>query len=155
MQNRITLVAALALGLAGGLIGARFAAAPAAHAQPTNGNANASANPERLNILWTSGDPEVAHRVCLMYSHAAKRNGWFPEVRLIVWGPSARLLAAEKDIQDKITQMRADGVVVEACIACADSYGVTEQLRALDIEVKLMGDPLTDILENDEHLLSF
>jgi hypothetical protein len=151
MTTRLTLVAALALGLAGGLLGARFSVAPAAHAQP----ANADANPERLNILWTSGDPEVAHRVGLMYTHAAKEYGWFPEVRLIVWGPSQRLLVADKDVQAKIAAMRESGVVVEACIACATSYGVVEDLQALGLEVKPMGGPLSDILKNDEHLVTF
>jgi hypothetical protein len=36
-----------------------------------------------------------------MYTHAAATNKWFGEVRLIVWGPSARLLAADKDLQAK------------------------------------------------------
>jgi hypothetical protein len=150
MNTRFTLVAALALGLAGGLLGARFGAAPVAHAQPAN-----AGNPERLNILWTSGDPDVAHRVGLMYTHAAKANGWFPEVRLIVWGPSQRLLVADKDIQAKVAAMRESGVVVEACIACANSYGVADDLRELGLEVKPMGGPLSDILKNDEHLITF
>jgi len=64
----------------------------------------------KLAIVWTSGDPEVAHRMVLMYAHAAKTNGWFDEVRLIVWGPSSRLLAADKDVQAKIKAMQKDGV---------------------------------------------
>ena len=77
------------------------------------------------------------------------------EVRLIVWGPSARLLAGDKDLQAKIKAMIKDGVVVQACIACADSYGVTETLRGLGIEVKAMGKPLTDILQSDYKTLTF
>ena len=41
-------------------------------------------NTNKLVVLWTSGDPDVAHRVCLMYAHAAKKNGWFDEVTLII-----------------------------------------------------------------------
>lgn len=26
----------------------------------------------RLAVIWSSGDPEVAHRACLMYAHNAK-----------------------------------------------------------------------------------
>ena len=43
----------------------------------------------QLAIVWTSGDPDVAHRMVLMYLHASARNKWFAENRLIVWGPSA------------------------------------------------------------------
>jgi hypothetical protein len=34
----------------------------------------------------------VAKNVCFMYTHNAKRRGWFDEVHLIVWGPSDKLL---------------------------------------------------------------
>ena len=109
----------------------------------------------RLAVLWTSGDPEVAHRVCFMYTDNAKKQKWFDEVTLIVWGPSARLLAGDKDLQAKVKGMLADGVKVQACVACADSYGVTEQLRKMGIEVKGMGKPLTDLIQQGWHVLTF
>lgn len=111
--------------------------------------------PSPLAVVWTSGDPEVAHRVCLMYTHAARKANWFDEVRLVVWGPSANLLAGDKDLQVKIKAMMADGVVVQACIVCADSYGVTESLRGLGIEVKGMGQPLTQMLKDGYKVLTF
>lgn len=111
--------------------------------------------PSRLAVLWSSGDPDVAHRVCHMYTHAAARNDWFDEVRLIVWGPSARLLAGDKDLRAKVKAMMDDGVNVQACVACADSYGVKETLRELGIEVKAMGKPLTAMLQSDYEVLTF
>jgi hypothetical protein len=109
----------------------------------------------RLAVIWSSGDPEVAHRVCFMYTDNAKKQKWFDEVTLIVWGPSARLLAGDKDLQAKIKVMLDDGVKVQACVACADSYGVTEQLRKMGIEVKGMGKPLTDLIQQGWHILTF
>ncbi len=109
----------------------------------------------RLAVIWTSGDPEVAHRVCLMYTDNAKKQKWFDEVTLIVWGPSARLLAGDKDLQAKVRSMIAGGVKLQACQACADSYGVSEPLRQLGIEVKYMGKPLTDFIKEDWHILAF
>lgn len=127
----------------------------------TNANASTAAESveqdsiDRLAVVWTSGDPEVAHRVCLMYTHAAKNNGWADDVTLIVWGPSSRLLAADKDVQAKVKQMMEDGVRVEACIACANSYGIADDIRALGIEVKPMGKPLTDMMNSGYKVLSF
>ena len=109
----------------------------------------------RLAVVWSSGDPDVAHRVCLMYTHAAKQNDWFDEVQLIVWGPSARLLSGDKDLQEKIAAMMSDGVDVKACVVCADSYGVSDHLREMGIEVKAMGRPLTDLLQSDWKVLTF
>ncbi len=106
--------------------------------------------PTRLALVWTSGDPDVAHRMALMFSHAAKQAGWYDEVTLIVWGPSQRLLVGDKDLQAKIAKMRDDGVIVRACIACANSYGVAEDLRALGLPVEPMGKPLADMKQSDD-----
>ena len=124
-------------------------------AQPAKMEPAPDAAPNRLAVLWTSRDPEVAHRVCLMYCHAAHKQKWFHQVVLIVWGPSARLLAADKDVQAKVKAMMQDGVKVQACVACADSYGVSERLRALGVEVKGMGAPLTDMLKQGWKVLTF
>jgi len=86
-------------------------------------------NPDKLVVVWTSGDPNVAEKVALMYTHAARTSGWFKEVTLVVWGPSAKLISENSKLQEKVKAMQKDGVVVEACIACANLYGVTEDLR--------------------------
>ena len=111
--------------------------------------------PDKLAVVWTSGDPDVAHKVCLMYTHAAKRAKWFDEVVLIVWGPSSRLLAADEELQAKVKAMMAGGVVTQACVVCADMYGVSDDLREMGIEVKPMGKPLSDMLKSDWKVLTF
>ena len=110
---------------------------------------------EKLAVLWTSGDRDVAEKSCLMYTHAAKRNGWFDEVVLIVWGSSSRLLAEDEVLQEKIRAMKADGVILEACIACSNMLGVTEELKNLGIDVKGMGVPLTEYLKSGYHVLTY
>jgi len=109
----------------------------------------------QLAMLWTSGDADVANNVCFMYTHEAKRKGWFRKVMLIVWGPSAKLLSEDKKLQEKVKEMMADGVDVKACIVCARRYGVVEDLRELGIEVKGMGRPLTRLLKSDWKMLTF
>ncbi len=81
------------------------------------------AEPSRLAVVWSSADPDVAKSVCFMYTHNARKQRWFDEVTLIVWGPSARVLASDKDLQAAVRAMQADGVKVQACQACADMYG--------------------------------
>jgi len=110
---------------------------------------------DRLAVVWTSGDADVAHKMCLMYTHAAKTAKWFDDVTLIVWGPSSRLLAGDKELQAKIKSMMDSGVKVQACIVCANMYGVTDDLRAMGIEVKGMGRPLSDLLKADWKVLTF
>jgi hypothetical protein len=112
--------------------------------------AEPSAEPTKLAVVWSSGDPMVAHRVCLMYTHAAKTRGWFDEVLLVVWGPSAELLSRDEPLQTKVRQMMDAGVRAEACITCAREYGVVEHLESLGITVHGMGQPLSRMLQSDE-----
>jgi hypothetical protein len=127
----------------------------AANAADSEDSAGKPAQPSRLAVLWTSADPGVAHNVCFMYTGAAKRGKWFDEVQLIVWGPSAKLLAEDKKVQAAMKRLQNSGVQVRACIACAKNYGVVEELRALGIEVRGMGGPLTEILKSDWKVLTF
>jgi len=143
----VTLLAMAGLGVTQAL---SADAAPAAAPQPV-----ATSEPTRLAVLWTSGDPDVAHRACFMYTLNAKRAKWFDEVTLVVWGPSQRLLVGDKDLQAKVKAMTAVGVKVQACIACAKSYGLVDALRELGIEVKGMGPPLSDYLKDGWKVLTF
>lgn len=111
--------------------------------------------PDKLVVIWTSDDPYVAERVALMYTHAAKTNNWFRDVTLIIWGPSAKLISENQKLQEKLKAMQKDGVVIEACIACSNSYGVTEDLKKLGYDVKGMGKPLTDYLKSGAKVLTF
>jgi len=112
-------------------------------------------NTNKIVVLWTSGDPEVAEKVCLMYTEAAKKNGWFEQVVLVVWGPSAKLLSEKPMLQTKIKAMQELGVQVEACKRCTDMYGVTAQFEKMNIDVKGMGEELSDYLKDGWHSLSF
>ena len=53
---------------------------------------------DTLLVVWSSGDIEVAEKVCFMYTYNAKRAEWFKEVIFVVWGPSAKLLAEKLNL---------------------------------------------------------
>ena len=72
---------------------------------PNNPESTELSASDKLVILWTSGDREVALKMVFMYTHAAKQAGWFKEVTLIVWGPSQRLLVGDKSLQEKVKDM--------------------------------------------------
>ena len=112
-------------------------------------------NENKLVVVWSSDDPMVAKRVALMYPHAAQKNKWFDEVTLVIWGPSAKLISEDRELQIKLSQMKNDGVEIKACIACATEYGVTETLIKLGYEVVAMGIPLTEYLKNGYKVLTF
>lgn len=112
-------------------------------------------NNDTLNIIWSSADREVAIKMVFMYTHNSKLRHWWKTVRLIVWGPSAKLLAEDPELQLHIESMLGAGVLICACKKCADELGVSESLSKMGIEVKYMGEPLTDILKSGEKVLTF
>ena len=106
-----------------------------------------------LVVLWSSADREVALKMAFMYTRNAKRQGGWEEVTFIVWGPSARLLSEDGELQEKVKEMKALGVLLEACKACTDMYGVSEALEKIGVDVKYMGTPLTEYLKEDRAVL--
>ncbi len=111
-------------------------------------------NSNKLAVLWTSGDPDLAEKMAFMYTYNAKKQGWFDEVVLIVWGPSAKLLSENKMLQDYVKKMQDAGIKVEACMACARMYEVDGKLQELGIDVKGMGVPLSNYLKDGWKTLS-
>jgi len=108
--------------------------------------------PDELIVLWTSGDREVALKMAFMYTLNSKRFKWgFKNVTLVIWGPSSKLLTQDKELQERVAEMKEEGVQVLACKKCADLYGISDNLRKLGIEVKYMGKPLTDYLRDDRY----
>ena len=108
-----------------------------------------SVKPDTLLVVWSSGDREVATKMAFLYTLNAKRRGWWKHVTLIVWGPSAKLLTEDSELQGRIDEMRDAGVGLKACKACSDSYGVSESLEKLGIEVQYMGESFTQILKDE------
>jgi len=113
------------------------------------------AESDTLVVVWTSGDIDVAEKMVFMYVNAAKGAKWFDEVVFIVWGPSAKLLSENENLQERLKKMQEIGIRTEACVACARMYGVDDDLRDLGIDVKGMGVPLSDYLKKRYHILTF
>ncbi len=117
--------------------------------------ADENAGRDSLVVIWASGDREVARKMVFMYTKNARLRDWWGRVRLVVWGPSAQLLSVDRELQEELEDLKAAGVELLACKACADLYGVTDKLRALGVEVIFMGQPLTEMLKSGWTCLTF
>ena len=112
-------------------------------------------NQDHLVVLWTSGDPEVAHKMVFMYTFNAKQRGWWKDITFVVWGPSARLASENKEIAETLVKMKDSGIEMLACKACADLYGCSPDLEELGIEVKYMGVALTEYIKKGMKVITF
>ena len=105
-------------------------------------------------ILWTSGDREVALKMVFMYAYNCKKRGWMDTVRLLVWGPSAKLLSEDEELQEQLKGLKEVGVELYACKGCADLYGVSDKLSSLDINVMYTGTMLAELQQKGWHVLT-
>jgi len=108
----------------------------------------------KMNILWTNADPITSELMVLMYAKASMHYGFWEEVQVIIWGATAKLVSENTKIQKLIADAQEAGVTFTACQACVESLGVQDNLRALDIEIKYWGEPLTEILKSNEKFIS-
>jgi len=116
---------------------------------------NENTNLDKLIVLWTSADREVALNMVFMYMLNAKKKEWWKEVCLILWGPSSKLFSEDLELQKYVAQMKEVGVKIEACKTCADIYGVSSKLEKLGINVKRMGAPFTEYLKSGYKVITF
>ena len=148
-----TFVLLLALLIAGLNSVTLTASNPSENMHPKEMNKEETDN--QLLIVWTSGDPDVAHNMVFMYAYNAQKNGWWDQVTLLVWGPSEKLSSEDTTIQESLQKMKEEGVEVLACKACADQYGVCSKLEEIGITVKYTGTYLTDYIKSGKKVISF
>lgn len=109
---------------------------------------------KHLYVLWTNADLITAEKMVFMYTINSLIQGWWEDVTLIIWGAPTQLAAQNDQIRKLIQDAQEAGVHITACKACADQLGVVDELKKLNIEVKYWGIPLTELLKNDEQLLT-
>ncbi len=109
---------------------------------------------DRVYVVWTSPDRDVAIRMALQYPFNSKAHGWWKEVCLVLWGPSIKTLVGDPELQNKIAELRHLGVELLACNTCAEAYGATGRLAEMGFEVKGMGPVLTEALKDGYRVLT-
>ncbi len=109
---------------------------------------------EKLVVVWTSGDKEVAMKMVFMYTYNAKKYNWWKDITLLVWGPSSKLLSEDKELQDYVKNMLDEDINVLACKACADMYEVSDDLEKIGVTVKYTGTDLTEFIK-ERHVITF
>ena len=108
----------------------------------------------KLYILWTSSDPTTSELMVFMYAKNSMMNNWWNEVNLIIWGGSTKLIKNNIDMINNLKELKAAGVNIMACKRCAEILGMVEQLEQLNITVEYLGTFLTDLIKNNEHLIT-
>lgn len=104
----------------------------------------------KLLIVWSSGEKEVAKKLVLLYGSVMLERKYWDEATIMIWGPSAKLLADDTELQEQFKTVQDSGVKCNACVVCTDDYGVSNQLSALGIDLIHTGEMLTNSLQSDD-----
>lgn len=107
-----------------------------------------------LYILWANDDVHTSQFMVMMYAKNSMLRRWWENVTVIIWGATAKLAAENTVIQEEIKIAQLAGVKFTACVACASQLGVIAELEAQGIEVKSWGQPLTELLKDNEKLIT-
>jgi hypothetical protein len=110
---------------------------------------------DKLLIVWSSGEKEVALKLILLYGSVMLERKYWDEATIMLWGPSAKLLAQDTELQEKVKIVQKTGVVFNACVVCTDEYGVSESLQEMGIELIHTGELLTQSLKNGTKVITF
>lgn len=109
----------------------------------------------KLLIVWSTAEIEVAKKMVLLYSSVILPRGYWDKAHLMIWGPSAKLLAENSELQDMITKVKETGVELSCCVVCSDEYRITEKLASIGIDMIHTGELLTSALKEDWRVITF
>ncbi len=109
----------------------------------------------KLLIVWSTEEVEVAKKMVLLYGSVILPMGYWDAAHLMIWGPSARVLAESEALQEMLKTVQESGVETSACVVCSDDYGVSAKLESLGVETTHTGELLTEALQNDWKVITF
>jgi hypothetical protein len=89
-----------------------------------------------------------------MYAVNSIKAGWWDKVTVIVWGASAKLIADDETVRERIKMAQELGVQVTACQSCAAQLGAIDVMTALGVEIIGWGQPLTELLQSGAPLIT-
>lgn len=109
----------------------------------------------KLLIVWSTEEVEVAKKMVLLYGSVILPRGYWDTAHLMVWGPSARVLAENADLQQMLKTVQQSGVETSVCVVCSDEYGVSDTLASLGVKPIHTGELLTEALQDDWKVITF
>jgi hypothetical protein len=110
---------------------------------------------DKLLVILSSGDREVALEVGLVYPLNAMKHNWMEEVKLIIFGPSEKLAAYDTEVQARLKEIEETGIEVIACKWCADRMKITDVLEKAGLKVAYVGPIISQLLKDGWASLTF
>ena len=59
----------------------------------------------KLLIIWSTSEIEVAKKMILLYGSVILPRNYWDEAHIMIWGPSAKLLAENVELQEMVAKV--------------------------------------------------
>jgi len=102
----------------------------------------------KVFVLVSTADREVALEVGLIYPLNAAVNKWLDEVIVIFFGPSEKLAANDVEVKGRIKELLDNGVEVLACKWCSNRMDITPLLENLGVRVEYVGSIMSQLIKD-------
>jgi len=106
---------------------------------------------DKLLIVWKTDNETDIHNFVVPYAYNAKKQQWFDQVDVLIWGASQEIVASTPLIQQRVLNLVKNEINVYACKMCADNLGVSETLEKLGVHVQYTGDFLSEKLKDPDY----
>jgi len=94
---------------------------------------------KKLLIVWKSNNETDINNFIIPYAYNSKKQEWFDDCEVLIWGASQEIVAENKMIQERVKKLVDYGIKIVACKMCADNVGATETLESIGVEVLYTG----------------
>ncbi len=105
-------------------------------------------------VLWKSDNLLDIYELITPYIIASKKNSWWDEVEVILWGASQKVVVSDEEVKRRILLMQRQNIPIYACKKCAEDLGIEKELIELSINVLYTGELLTEFLQSDAKVLT-
>ncbi|BAB60520.1 hypothetical protein [Thermoplasma volcanium GSS1] len=111
-----------------------------------------------LAVIISSGKNEKEKVLtALTFANVAKKNKLFDDVKLILFGPSERLVAEnDKDVMKLLDDFNSLGEKPLACQVVANNFNIIDDLqKAQNIKIERVGPIIKELSEKNYEIMTF
>lgn len=101
---------------------------------------------DKLLIIIATGDKEKA-LAGLMYAKNALNRDWLPNVKVVYFGPSEKLVVEDSDVADAALEVASVGESF-ACKAISDREDISSRLYEMGVKVEYVGAIISDFIKD-------
>lgn len=106
---------------------------------------------KKLLVVWKSNNWKDVDYFITPFTINSKKNEWFSDVEVLIWGASADYIKASIKAKKVIREMIEMGIEVRACKYCADKVFATKKLEKIGVNVMYTGEYLSDKMKDPNY----